>query len=162
VLFLPWLAGSMAPAASSTMRGGFINLTLNTGRTHLVRAAVEGTAFNAGWLLPAVEALTGRAMSSVVLAGGAARSAGWAQVFADVLDRPVRPVVDPDTAVARAVALVAMTGPAAAADDPDGVVARTSTTLHPDPVHRATYDASQRRFIAAFEALRPLADELGT
>jgi xylulokinase len=161
VLFLPWLAGSMAPAASSAMRGGFINLTLDTGRTHLVRAAIEGTAFNAGWLLPAVEALTGRAMSSVVLAGGAARSAGWAQVFADVLDRPVRPVVDPDTAVARAVALVAMMGPTVAADDPDALVVRTLPTLHPDPAHRSTYDASQRRFIAAFEALRPLADELG-
>jgi xylulokinase len=161
VLFLPWLAGSMAPAASSAMRGGFINLTLDTGRTHLVRAAVEGTALNAGWLLPAVEALTARTMSSVVLGGGAARSSGWAQVFADVLDRPVRPVVDPDTAVARAVALVAHMGPEAAADDPDDVMVRTSGTHDPDPAHRATYDASQRRFVAAFEALRPLAEELG-
>jgi xylulokinase len=162
VLFLPWLAGSMAPAASSGMRGGFINLTLDTGRTHLVRAAIEGTALNAGWLLPAVESLTGRTMSSVVLGGGAARSAGWAQVFADVLDRPVCPVVDPDTAVARAVALVAIMGPTAAASDPNDVMVRTSGIHHPDPAHRATYDAAQRRFVAAFEALRPLAEELGT
>lgn len=162
VLFLPWLAGSMAPAASSGMRGGFINLTLNTGRTHLVRAAIEGTALNAGWLLPAVEALTGRTMASVVLGGGAARSPGWAQVFADVLNRPVRPLVDPHTAVARAVALVALMGPAAAADDVDDVIVRTSGIHHPDPAHRATYDAAQRRFVAAFEALRPLAEELGT
>lgn len=160
VLFGPWLAGSMAPAASTAMRGAFVNLGLDTTRAHLVRAAVEGTAHNARWLLGAVEALCGRPMSHVVLGGGAARSAAWSQVVADVLDRPVRPLANPEVAVAAAVAQVARVGPRAAADDPDGVVVRTAGELPPDPANRATYDLAQQWFVAAFEALRPIAEGL--
>lgn len=160
VLFGPWLAGSMAPAASTAMRGAFVNLGLDTTREHLVRAAVEGTAHNARWLLDAVEALCGRPMDHVVLGGGAARSAAWTQVVADVLDRPVRPLLDPSVAVAAAVANVARLGPSLAADDPEGTVVRTAPQVDPDPRNRATYDAAQHRFVAAFEALRPIAESL--
>lgn len=161
VLFGPWLAGSMAPAASTAMRGAFVNLGLDTTRQHLVRAAVEGTAHNARWLLEAVEALCGRAMDHVVVGGGAARSRGWAQIVADVLDRPVRPLADPAIAVAVAVAQVARLGPTEAADDPDGVVVRTIGELEPTPANRATYVAAQERFVATFDALRPIAESLG-
>src|SRR5262245_3741294 len=34
VLFLPWLAGSLSPKADPTMRGGFVNLSIDTRRTH--------------------------------------------------------------------------------------------------------------------------------
>jgi xylulokinase len=155
VLFLPWLAGSMAPVSSSRMRGGFLGMSLDTGRTHLVRAMVEGTAFNAGWLLPAVERFTGRQMTEIVLGGGAARSRAWAQILADVLDRPVRRLREPDTAVARAVALVAMgcTG--------DDAMVRTGSVHHPNPAHRGRYEAMQQQFIAAFEATRPIHEALG-
>jgi len=160
VLFGPWLAGSMAPAASTAMRGGFVNLGLDTTRAHLVRAAVEGTAHNARWLLGAVESLCGRPMDHVVLAGGAARSDAWTQVVADVLDRPVRPLANPAVAVAAATAHVARLGPDVAADDPDGVVVRTGGEHLPDLRTRDTYDAAQARFVAAFEALRPIAESL--
>jgi xylulokinase len=160
VLFLPWLAGSMAPASSPAMRGGFINVGLDTGRAHLVRAALEGTAHNVGWLLPAVQDLAGSAIETLVLGGGAARSAGWAQVFADVCDRPVQVLTSPDTAVARAVALAAVWGPTVAAADRDGVLVHVGATHQPDPGLRARYDAAQRRFVTAFEVLRPLAEEL--
>ena len=32
VMFLPWLGGSLAPVASGTMRGGFVNMSLETDR----------------------------------------------------------------------------------------------------------------------------------
>lgn len=156
VLFAPWLAGSMAPIASDTARGAYLNLTLDTTRAHLVRAAVEGTAHNLAWLLPVVDDLCGRPMRDVVLGGGAVRSSGWVQVLADVLGRPVRPLVEAEVAVARAVALTALVGVEAAADDPDGLLVRTSDVVEPDPSTRATYDAAQQQFVAAFEALRSL------
>ena len=59
VLFLPWLSGSLAPIASGTIRGGFVNMSLETDRADLVRAVVEGVAHNLAWLLPHVETFTG-------------------------------------------------------------------------------------------------------
>lgn len=154
VLFLPWLAGSMAPAANTKMRGGFLNLSFDTQRTQLVRALVEGTAFNVGWLLPAVENFTGRRMEQIVLGGGAARSAGWAQILADVLDRPVHALREPELAVARAVALVA------AGRTDDEILVRTGNRYEPDPEHRERYDSLQEHFVAAHDALRALFESL--
>ena len=50
LLFLPWLAGSMSPSSSTEMRGGYLGMTLQTERSDLLRATVEGVARNLRWL----------------------------------------------------------------------------------------------------------------
>jgi xylulokinase len=159
VLFLPWLAGSLAPEASGKVRGAFLNLSLDTRRTDLVRAMVEGTAYNLAWLLPFVERFTGNPMEEIVFFGGAARSHGWAQVLADVLDRPVLALEDPDHAVARAVALVALSRHGDLTDDL-GTFVRTAAVCEPTPDARDVYERVQPQFAAAFHALRPIYEAL--
>jgi xylulokinase len=148
VLFLPWLSGSIAPSADRNARGGFVNLSLETTREDLVRAMVEGTAHNVAWLLPRVEAFTGEAMDELVFFGGAARSPGWAQAVADVLDRPISTLAHPEVAVAVAAAHHAQ------GTDPE---ARPEiTAVHePDPTTREAYALAQEQFQAVFEALKP-------
>ena len=82
VVFLPWLAGLWAPAGDGRARGAFLNLSLGTGRPHLVRAVLEGVACQLAWLLPPIEALTGRTADELVFAGGGAESEAWAQIRA--------------------------------------------------------------------------------
>lgn len=155
-MFLPWLAGSMAPRGDATMRGGFVNLSLDTRRIDLVRAAVEGTAHNLAWLLPAVEAFTGRRNDAVVFGGGAARSAGWAQVVADVLGVTVRTLRHPAHANARAVALVALRRAEGVAAADLGDLVELDATHQPDPPAHRLHAARQGPFEAAFDALRPI------
>jgi xylulokinase len=159
VMFLPWLAGSMAPKVDTNMRGAFLNLSLDTRRKDLVRAMVEGTAHNVRWLLPIVERFTGQRMDEITFFGGAARSRGWAQVLADMLDRPIAALAEPDRAVARAVALVALSRSGAIGDDLDAYV-RIQATYEPEPNARARYDEMHPQFLAAFEALRPIYEAL--
>ena len=160
VLFLPWLDGSMAPAADGRVRGGFLNLSLDTTRPELVRAVLEGIAHNLAWLLPVVEQTAGTPADHPTFGGGAARSATWCRILADVLDRPVLPLADPHHAIARAVALAALHGVAATAADPDGVVVRTADAYDPDPVGHTAYARITEQFVSAFEALRPIHHEL--
>lgn len=162
VLFLPWLAGSMSPRADRAARGGFVGLSLDTRRTDLVRAAIEGTAHNVAWLLPSVERCAGTPAEEIAFAGGAARSAGWAQVLADVLDRPVRTLEAPEHAVARAVAGVALARVGAASAPtlaewlarPDLVP--VAAHFEPDSQTRAVHATMQSAFEASFDALRPI------
>ena len=149
VVFLPWLAGSLAPQADRNARGGFLNVSLQTRREDLVRAMVEGTAHNLAWLLPAVEAFTGETMDELVFFGGAARSPGWAQTVADVLDRPVSTLAHPEVAVAVAAARHAQGA------DPEAVP-EIAAVHEPRSATRSTYAAKQEQFQAAFEALQPL------
>lgn len=160
VLLLPWLSGSMSPQADASVRGGFIGVSLDTERVDLVRAAAEGVAHNLRWLLGPVEAFTGGSAHEVVLTGGAARSAAWSQVIADVVARPVRTLAEPGQSGARAAARWAMGcidptaagGLAAEGLVPDAVGA----TYEPNPATAEVHAAIQARFVAAFGALRPL------
>lgn len=156
VLFLPWMAGSFAPAADRAVRGGFLNLSFDTRRVDLVRATVEGTAHNLAWLLPHVEAFSGKQVGELVFGGGAARSAGWSRVLADVLDRPVRRLADPDHAVARAVGLVGLVRAGVLTEDDVNRMVITTSVHEPDAGRHAVHARLQEPFEAAFEALRPV------
>jgi xylulokinase len=158
-LFLPWLTGSFAPKADRDQRGGFLGLSLDTRRVDLVRAVVEGTAHNLRWLLPAVEAFTGRRVEEITFGGGAARSPGWAQIVADVLSRPVRTLASPGSAAARAVGFVALVRNGAT-DTPLDAIVDTVAHFEPDPSAAERYSARQAQFEAAFEAIRPISGAL--
>ncbi len=158
VLFLPWLAGSLAPNANANMRGGFINMSLETRRPDLVRAAAEGVAHNLAWLLPHVEAFTGDSIDDLVFVGGVARSAAWCQVLADILNRPVRSATEPEMAIARTAARHALVR--IGVHDPDHVDVETGQVHEPQLANRAMYELHQEQFEVAFEALRPISETL--
>jgi xylulokinase len=156
VRFLPWLSGSMSPATDATVRGGFVGLSLDAERVDLVRAAAEGVAHNLRWLLGPVEAFTREVAAEVVLTGGAARSAAWSQVLADVLGRPLHALADPGHSGAVAAARWAV---ARAVGDPHGDghdALPLGATYDPDPTTDAVHAHAQQQFVAAFDALRPL------
>jgi xylulokinase len=160
VLFHPWLNGSVSPQADPHVRGAFLNLSLDTGRTDLVRAVVEGICANLAWLLPTVERFAGAAAGEVVFGGGAARSAVWASILADVLDRRVVTLADPEQANARAVALLAQYRAGALSEDDLDDRVETVAAYEPDPATRAVHAARQQAFEAAFAALRPIYRDL--
>jgi len=157
-LFLPWMAGSLSPSANRSMRGGYLNIGLETTQDDLVRAAVEGTARNLRWLLPYVEAFSGHVAEEIVFGGGAARSRQWAQVIADVLARPVAVLDQPGTAVAAAVARVALARHCG--DDPIAIEPTVAMRLEPDPATAGVHDELQAQFEAAFPATQAICEAL--
>lgn len=156
VLFLPWLNGSLSPSADSTVRGGFLNLGLETTRTDLVRSAAEGVGHNLAWLLPHVERFTGTVVDDIAFVGGAARSGAWCQILADILDRPISPLVDPDRAVARATALFALAQHGVLDHDALDALVNLARTYEPDPTNQSALEGVTEQFVAAFEALKPV------
>jgi len=157
-LFLPWMAGSMSPAANRSMRGGFLNVSFETTRQDLIRATVEGTARNLRWLLPWVEAFSGHPTREITFGGGAARSPGWAQVIADVLGHPVAVLDQPGLAAATAAGSVALRRHLGR--DPVDVGLPVASRHDPDPTTAAVHDELQGAFEAAFEANRAICEAL--
>jgi xylulokinase len=138
------------------MRGGFLNLSLDTRRTHLVRAVVEGICHNFAWLAPFVEDFTGEYIEEFVFGGGAARSPVWAQTLADVVDRPVRTLEAPDFANARAAALLAHHRAGTLDEDDLAGLVIVDAEFEPNAANREAHDAMHEQFVAVFEALQPL------
>ena len=108
VIFLPWLNGSIVPKENSSVRGGFMNLSLNTTRSHLTRAIMEGLAYNNRWTMGPAEKFFGHTIESFRFAGGGALSDIWSQIHADILGVPIKQVEDPLNATVRGAAFVAL------------------------------------------------------
>jgi xylulokinase len=156
VLFLPWLAGSWAPSGSSRARGAFLNLGLGTTRPHLVRATLEGVACQLAWLIPPIEAMTGRSHDELVFAAGGASSDAWAQILSDVCDRPVRQLAQPRLTNCRGSALLALHRLGLLGLDAIEGTLEERRRYEPRSEWRGLYDDVLGRFILAHERLGPV------
>ncbi len=85
-LFLPFLMGSNA---HPNARGAFVGLSADQGRELLARSVYEGVVYCHKVHLDKLLATKETPPDCIRLAGGAARSEVWAQMFADILDLPV-------------------------------------------------------------------------
>ena len=153
VMFTPWLKGERTPVEDRTLRGAFINISIDTDRARLVRAVLEGVAFNARWLLDAVEGFVGRKLPSLRILGGGAASDLWCQVHADILGRTIERVGDPMLANLRGAALYAgiSLGRLSLADV--GGLVPVAATFEPDAAARAVYEPMYREFKHLYERL---------
>ncbi len=154
ILFAPWLYGERTPVEDSSLRGGFFNVSLGVRREHFVRAVFEGVAYNTRWLLEAVEAFLGHRVDDIRFIGGGARSTVWGQIMADVLNRTIHQVQEPQLAALRGVALLA--GVALGGLTWEAIPERVpiAATFRPNPAYRALYDAMFREFLAFYRATR--------
>jgi len=99
VLYVPYLAGSGAPVHDLHVRAAFAGLSASHGRADLVKAVLEGTAYEFESIRRAAEGLTGVPIPEVVVAGGGARNSRWLQIRADVSNCACRTLALPDATV---------------------------------------------------------------
>lgn len=85
-LFLPYLSGERTPHNDPRVRGGFMNLGVETSVPAFGYAVLEGVAFALRDAMASVEA-SGVPVGRCALVGGGSKSAYWAQLLADVLER---------------------------------------------------------------------------
>lgn len=162
LLFLPWLNGAGPPSGESAIRGGFLNQSLRTGRAHAARAVMEGVAMNLCWLREAVEPFVGRKFEGLNFIGGGARSDTWCQIMADVLDRPIRRMADPEMAISRGAAMVACLALGRMTVDTLPTLARVQETFHPEPSRRKVYEELFAEFLNSYKANRGIFRRLNT
>jgi len=94
-----------------------------------------------------------------VFAAGGADSDAWAQILADVCNRPVEQLAEPRLASCRGSALLAFAhlGLLDLADAAERLAVRRR--YEPRPEQRGRYDDQLARFILAHERLAPLTPE---
>jgi xylulokinase len=154
VMYLPWLRGSIAPKADARMRGGFINIGLDTDRNDMARAVFEGVALNFRWLRGPVEKFVKRSFSHVVFYGGGAKSDLWSQIMADVLGVPIHQLDQPRHANTVGTALLGFERLGLIGIDDVLSIPGEGSVFEPDPGHAARYVELSVRFEQAFKATR--------
>jgi xylulokinase len=172
LLFLPHLMGERGRCGGADARGAFFGLTLAHTPAHLLRAVVEGVAFQIRREIDAAAAAAGgsgpwstaspaasppRAEDPITLSGAAARSPVCRQLIADVTGRRVAAPAVPDSTVlgAAMVAAVAV-GHLPTLRAGAGAWVRPGASVEPDPSDCSTYAAAYDRFTTLESALAPL------
>jgi xylulokinase len=151
-IFVPHLSGERTPYSDPALRGSWTSLSLADDRTSLLRSALEGTAFA---IRDALDALLGEHRPAHLrLAGGGTLAAGWRQLLADVLGRPLYAVDVPAASGRGAALLGAIAAGLLSLDDVQGPLAPPAHLVaEPDPAMAAFHAERHARFRRIVSAL---------
>lgn len=154
--FLPYLMGERSPINDTNARGTFIGMTMDTSRSDLVQAVLEGVAFAIRDSFEVAKSL-GIDIPSTKICGGGAKSPLWRTIFANVLGIPLE-LVKTEQGPGYGGAMLAMVGcgqfPSvqAAAD----ALVEVASTVQPDPELTARYEERYQQFKKIYPACKEL------
>lgn len=152
--FLPYLLGERSPMWDPDARGAFVGLARHHGRAHLVRAVLEGTAFN---LLSCIQAFreSGAVIDRIDAVGGGAQSDVYLSVLADVWGVPVRRRTIVEEANSLGAAVTAAVGLGLTDFSAARALSEVTAEFTPDAGRHAVYAERHARFVDAYTALAP-------
>ena len=160
VYFLPYLMGERSPINDTNARGTFIGMTMDTTRSDLVQAVLEGVAFAIRDSFEVARSL-GLDIPSSKLCGGGSKSPLWRTIFANVLGIPLE-LPKTEQGPGYGGAMLAMVGCGrfesvrAAAD----ALVEVASVVEPDPELTARYEARYRQYRTIYPALKPVFAQL--
>ena len=146
VIFTPWLHGNRCPFEDPKAAGMFFNLRLDTGKTEMLRAVLEGICYHLRWMLECQDKKV-KTASTLRFVGGGALSRVTCQILADVTGRTVETVADTKDVGAVGAAMLVAVGSGQIADltQAAGLI-RPAARYTPDPANQALYDRNYKVF----------------
>jgi xylulokinase len=154
VIFTPWLHGNRCPFEDANARGIFFNISLDTGKTELIHAVLEGVCYHLRWQL---EAQDKKIQTSRVIrfVGGGALAPLTCQILSDVLGREIETVESPQNAGAVGAALLAGVGLGMISSLSDAKqFVLPSARFTPNMKNKAVHDRNFRVFKALYKRNR--------
>ena len=157
-IFHPFL---MARNVHPNAMGSFIGLDVSHTRAHLVKSVYEGIVYCHRWHLEKLLATRTSPPDCIRLAGGAARSPVWTQMFADILGLPVETVeVNETGALGCAIAAAAATKAYPSLAEACSAMCPVGNRVLPDERAHAVYGRRYAMYKRIIECLDPLWDDL--
>lgn len=152
VIFTPWLHGNRCPFEDPNSRGMFFNLSLDSGKSEMLRAVIEGVCFHLRWFIDVQEKKV-RTSQRIRFVGGGALSPVTCQILADITGKTVETVDSPQNVGAVGAAVIVACGL--------GMINKVSEakklipvvkTYHPDSSKKAVYDKQFEVFKNLYKA----------
>lgn len=158
LLYFPHLAGRGSPYTDPSARGALIGLKASHGRGDILRAVLEGTAYEMEAVRRAAEQATGLAINPIVASGGGTRNRRWMQIKADVSGSRLEILAVPEATLYGAALLAgAGCGVSSSSEQPPvSLVQPEIETYLPDDARHAAYQCLfEQGYLPLQEALKP-------
>lgn len=146
VIFTPWLHGNRCPFEDPNARGMFFNISLETGKSELLRAVIEGVCYHLRWFIDVQEKKV-RTSQRIRFVGGGALSPVTCQILADVTGKTVETIDSPQNvgAVGAAVVVAAGLGIINGVHEAKKLI-NIVKTYHPQAANKPIYDKQYEVF----------------
>ena len=156
VYFLPYLMGELSPHNDPDARGTFIGMTMDTTRSDMTQAVLEGVAFALRDSLEVAIKL-GIKIDRSKICGGGAKSPLWKKIIANVLNVKIDVIESEEGpalggAMLAAVACKEFDSVEAAAD----AIVKITDTIEPDEKLVEAYNKKYNVFKQLYPQLKPI------
>ncbi len=160
VFFLPYLMGERSPHNNPNARGTFIGMTMDTTRTDMTQAILEGVAFAIRDSFEVVKSL-GVNIERTKISGGGAKSHLWRTIFSNVLNIKVDTLESEEGPSLGGAMLAAVAcGEYANVEEAASQIVKIVDTIEPDPDLAAKYETKYRQFAKIYPAMKELFNEI--
>ena len=109
VIFTPWLHGNRCPFEDPNATGIFFNIKIDTGKTEMLRAVLEGICYHLKWMLECEDKKV-HTSDTIRFVGGGALAPVTCQMLADITERKIETIDDPQDVGAVGAAMLAGVG----------------------------------------------------
>lgn len=159
VLVLPHFAGAATPYMDPYSKAAFLGVTLETKRSDLYRAVMEGVTYEILLNLNCL-AKSGIIPKKLYATGGGASSDIWLQMKADILGIPITSLNAPESGAAGTAMLAGVAlGIFSDLKQAKSLMVHESKTYIPDVKRREHYKKQFSRYEKIYNAVRPLMEE---
>ena len=161
VFFLPYLMGERSPHNDPKARGTFLGMTMDTDRTSMTQAVLEGVAFALRDSLEVARKL-GIRIEKTRICGGGAKSALWKTMIANIMNLSVEVLeVEEGPALGGAMLAAVACGEYDSVEAAASAIVRVKETVEPEPALVEKYEARYQEFKKIYPALKPVYALLG-
>jgi len=146
VLFTPWLHGNRCPFEDPKAAGMFFNIGIETGKSEMLRAVIEGICFHLRWMLESQDKKI-KTSDTIRFVGGGALSEVTCQILADILNRRIATVPYTKDVGAMGAAMLVAVGSGevkSLAEMKDYV--KIKKVFKPNPANREVYEKHYQVF----------------
>lgn len=160
VYFLPYLMGERSPHNNPNARGTFIGMSMDTTRSDMTQAVLEGVAFALRDSLEVAKSL-GINIERTKICGGGAKSSLWKKIISNVLNLKVD-VIESEEGPALGGAILAAVACKEFESIEDAVnkLVKVTETIEPEKKLVEKYEDRYNKFIKIYPTVKKLYDEL--
>lgn len=156
VFYLPYLMGERSPHNDPSAKGAFIGMRMDTSRSEMTQAVLEGVAFGLRDSLEVARSL-GIEVTRSKISGGGAKSPLWKKILADVMNVTIEePKVEEGPSMGGAILAAVGCGEYASVEEAAASIVRITGSVEPDPAAVARYEEKYQKWRKYYPALKGL------
>ena len=160
IFYLPYLMGERSPWNDPDARATFTGMTMDTTRTDMTQAVLEGVTYATRDMYEVAKSL-GIRLERTKICGGGAKSPLWRKMVANILNIKVDvPANEQGPGMGGAMLAMVANGEYASVEEAAKAIVRIEKTEEPDPELVARYEAGYQKFRLLYPALKPVFEKI--